>query len=485
MLVRRFLAWVDTAPAEARASAIAALARAYIAGDMEPEERGEAEKALTLMLDDPEPAVRRAMAVTLASSPEAPRHVASGLAADADGSVAAPVLAESPLLGEAELIERVATGDAAAQEAIASRARIAAPLAAAIAEVAEPSALARLAGNPGASILDFSLTRMAERAGGDPCVRAALEARGDLPVAAKHLLALQDAAGLGRDEVERATIDLARQSPATELRDFARHLRRSGQLTASLLLRGLIVGETRLFAHALAELSGQDARRVAGLMAEPGAEGFAALYAAAGLPESLRPAILASLSARRELDPDGLLDDPGIVRAIVARAAAEAADEDLLGLLHRLDADAARAEARLAAQALRDQQASAAQALLPPTSANEDEPLPASETAAEAAADDLPEADAATMPALEPEPLVAAEEAPARTGDSLYAALVERILAGRSWVAPSATSAVALDGEVLPAQAGGSGGDTPTPIWGPPFAGAEDEDAERKETLAA
>ena len=42
MIVRRYLTWMQSAPAEARAAATGALARAYLFSDMGLVERGEA-----------------------------------------------------------------------------------------------------------------------------------------------------------------------------------------------------------------------------------------------------------------------------------------------------------------------------------------------------------------------------------------------------------------------------------------------------------
>jgi uncharacterized protein (DUF2336 family) len=62
MIVQRFLAWVQTAPVGARAEATSALARAYLYSDLTDRDRADAEAALTSMLDDPSPLVRRALA---------------------------------------------------------------------------------------------------------------------------------------------------------------------------------------------------------------------------------------------------------------------------------------------------------------------------------------------------------------------------------------------------------------------------------------
>jgi len=66
MIVRQFLHWVRTATPGHRAEATAALARAYLYSDLSPDDRAVAEGAMIMLLDDPSPMVRRALAEALA-----------------------------------------------------------------------------------------------------------------------------------------------------------------------------------------------------------------------------------------------------------------------------------------------------------------------------------------------------------------------------------------------------------------------------------
>ena len=82
MIVRQFLHWLRTAPAGERAEATSALARAYLYSDLGPDDLAAAEGAMTMLLDDPSPLVRRALADTLASSQKAPPSIVFALASD-------------------------------------------------------------------------------------------------------------------------------------------------------------------------------------------------------------------------------------------------------------------------------------------------------------------------------------------------------------------------------------------------------------------
>ncbi len=111
MIVRDFLQWVRTAPASERAEATSALARAYLYSDLSPDDLAAAEGAMLMLLDDPSPLVRRALADALAASPSAPPAIVVALAAD-QPQIAAPVYALSPLFVDADLVDAAATGRA-------------------------------------------------------------------------------------------------------------------------------------------------------------------------------------------------------------------------------------------------------------------------------------------------------------------------------------------------------------------------------------
>src|SRR5579862_9003644 len=155
MIVRDFLQWIRTAPASERAEATSALARAYLYSDLSVDDLGAAEGAMLMLLDDPSPLVRRALADALAASPNAPPAIVVALAAD-QPQIAAPVYALSPLFVDADLVDAVATAGAVVQEAIASRAALPCSVAAAIAEIGTAEACLLLVENPTAEIVAIS-----------------------------------------------------------------------------------------------------------------------------------------------------------------------------------------------------------------------------------------------------------------------------------------------------------------------------------------
>src|SRR3569833_186968 len=121
MIVREFLQWLRTAPSGERAAATSALARAYLYSDLSADDHAAAEGAMIMLLDDPSPLVRRALAEVFAGCAEAPPIVVHALAND-QPDVAEPILKNSPHLLDADLVEAVAAGEPDRQIAIASRA---------------------------------------------------------------------------------------------------------------------------------------------------------------------------------------------------------------------------------------------------------------------------------------------------------------------------------------------------------------------------
>ena len=95
-----------------------------------------------MLLDDPSPLVRQAMAEVFARSAEAPAAIVQALSLD-QPSVALPVLEHSPLLIDADLVDIVATGNCEMQCAIARRINLPASVCAAIAEVGTRGGSAR------------------------------------------------------------------------------------------------------------------------------------------------------------------------------------------------------------------------------------------------------------------------------------------------------------------------------------------------------
>ena len=369
MIVRHFIQWVRTASANERAGATRALVRAYLFSDMPSEDRQAAEDALLMMLDDPSPMVREAMAQTLARSAHAPAAVVEALSRD-QSAVALPILEFSPLLIDADLVDIVATGTAAIQCAVARRVGLAAAVGAAIAEVGCVQAVCALIENPSAYVVPFSWERIVERLGHDARVREALLALEGLPatlrielaaklanaltqlVVGKNWLSAGRASTIVEEALERTTVNAAISVAPSEMSALVCHLRRSGLLTSGLVLRALLSGNLDLVAQALAELTDVPLRRIATLLHNSGA-GLEALLAQAGMPASVYPAFLAASQAGDELAAMSSVGGRARLRRRTCERVLAACQDDqeadgaLLVLLRRMTTESRREEARL------------------------------------------------------------------------------------------------------------------------------------------
>lgn len=318
MVVSHFLKWISTARVSERAAAANALARAYVNSTLPFEDRCAAEAALTLLLDDSSAKVRQALAEALSMSHHAPIQIIAALASD-QPEVASLVLARSPLLTDADLIDRVATGQRATQEIIAARPAVSMPVAAAIAEIGEVEACLELLGNSGADIASLSFRRMAERFGEVASIREALIADERLPADCRHMLlvkigealrksplvlALMGAARaerITRDACIKASLTLIDGTRADEHAALVEHLRLRGDLTTGFLIRTIAHGKIDFFGTTLLVLTRQSEQRIRSLLASGTDVALQALFRRAGLTDTTHVVILRALKIWREV----------------------------------------------------------------------------------------------------------------------------------------------------------------------------------------
>jgi uncharacterized protein (DUF2336 family) len=229
---------------------------------------------------------------------------------------------------------------------------------------------------------------MVERFGFDGEMREALLSRPNLPVAlradlvaatadslaafvtGRNWMSLERANRITREACEQAHVIIA----ATETFGTERlvaHLRASGQLTASLLLRALLSGNVGLFEAALAELSELPLARVRGLTRDWRSAGFAALYRKAGLSAALLPAFRAAVEALALVETSeesgASLSRLRVERVLTACKAENSGELDrLLAVLRRFEVEATREAARDFSAAVPQEGAESMQPLMLP-----------------------------------------------------------------------------------------------------------------------
>ena len=374
MIVKSFLKWSETANTGERRKATSALTRAYAQGHMDQSVRQAAEAALALLLEDPSPKVRLALAEGLALVDHAPRGVILALAGD-QIEVAGRVIALSPVLADNDLIDIVASGRSCLQQFVAVRRPLSVSVAAALAEVGEAQAVADMLDNPYVSLARVSLRRICERFGDDPDIRGRLFDRPDLPCDARQGLVERLGAALAGSDLVRsaiggsrgrkvaeeacmsATLRLAESVIGDEIPALVEHLRISGRLTPAFLIHALCTGNVDFFAGAVVSLSGMSDGRVRGILVDGREAAMRALYRSIGLGADLAPVfVTATLIWRAASRNQASIDTGRVTTELLQRHAGDAARHasvsDLLRLVESLHLNWSRQVSRDYAHAL-------------------------------------------------------------------------------------------------------------------------------------
>ena len=342
-----------------RASAAHKLCRSIEKAALTDEEREAAQDILRVLAADAAELVRRALAVTLRSSPLLPRDAALKLSRDVE-TVALPIVNFSPVFTDDDLAEIVRKGSIAKQSAVAGREKLSPIVTDVIAEVGAEEAVKIACANDNAAFSEQSLNRVVDRFPASEGVTKALAFREVLPVSVserlvklvsdqvrehlvqRHALKPETAIELAAAARERATVDLVEQAAVTaDMAQFVAHLARNRRLTPSLLLRALGRGQMAFFEYAVAELAGVAHQRTWLMIHDAGPLGLRAIYDRAGLPARLFAAFRAGVDAYRSLQFDGghrdreRFQERMIQRFLTAQP--YAAKDDLNYLLEKLD----------------------------------------------------------------------------------------------------------------------------------------------------
>lgn len=302
-----------------RAEVAVKVASQYENVELTDRQRELAQDILGFMVHDAAVLVRESLSKSLSALPGAPRDIVRILARDID-EVAAPILEESPVLTDADLIDIIVKGSAAKQVAIAGRATVSAPVSEALVNTDNRRAVVRLVGNDGAEIADDTMSKVVDRYGDDESIAAPLVRRGDLPVTMierlvtmvsdrlrtylieQHDISEEVAARLIDESRERATVNLVDSNArADDMPHLVRQLAGNGRLTPSLILRAACLGEMLFVEAAMAYLTGLPEQKVWRLVHDEGPLGFRAIYSRAGLPEVFYPAFRVALDIYHEL----------------------------------------------------------------------------------------------------------------------------------------------------------------------------------------
>jgi uncharacterized protein (DUF2336 family) len=308
---------------EERAAATAKICQRIDRIELSPEDRESAQQILEMLASDTAILVRQALAVTLRNSPKLPREIALRLAKDVD-LVAVPVLKNSPMLTEEDLVELVLAGSESKQVAIAERATLSEGLTEVIALYGSKAAVETAAANDGAAFSDDAYAGVLKRFEHDNGVKGALISRSTLPLHVtekliamvtgelfdrlvnKHELPPQLAIEIASGTRERSTLDLVEQAGlSSDPPRFVQQLHLNGRLTPSLIMRSLCLGHMNFVEHALAELAGVPHSKAWLMVHDAGTLGMKTIFERAGLPSGMFTAFRLAVDIFHKTDMDG------------------------------------------------------------------------------------------------------------------------------------------------------------------------------------
>jgi len=288
--------------------------------ELSDHEREVVKQILWFIARDTAAMVRRALAVTLKNSPNLPREIALKLIRDVD-SIAVPILANSPVLGDEDLIEVLKSKAAAKMMAVSKRAYVGGDLVKAIIRYGDSRVVASVAANDGADIGAELGTKMLEIYRDDDLIQESFMARRELPplvieklltlVSAEaarrlyenHEIPLDIAVDLANRSRERASVDFIAQSwISRDLKSLIVRLDAEDRLTNSLIVRAACCGQMRFCEQALAQKSGVRLNKAALMVHDSGPFGLKALCAQAGLSGRDAAILRACVTIYRDLE---------------------------------------------------------------------------------------------------------------------------------------------------------------------------------------
>ncbi|HTI81237.1 MAG TPA: DUF2336 domain-containing protein [Acetobacteraceae bacterium] len=275
-----------------------------------------------IMARDVEATVRRALSENLRRARHLPHDVALRLANDVE-SVALPILSDSPVLTDADLVAIIRQGPSRKQEAVANRDEISEQVSDALVTAGSEAAVATLMANASAQIAEEALGAAINRFADSERVKASMVHRANLPVTIAerlvvmvsdqlqsylvrhHVLPVSLATDLVLQSRERATLHFSLGSSEQELERLVRQMHRNQRLTPLLVLRALCVGDLPFFEMAMAVMANIPVRNARILIHDAGPNGLASLYEKSGMPRRLLSAVRVAVDVVHGTEFDG------------------------------------------------------------------------------------------------------------------------------------------------------------------------------------
>ncbi len=297
---------------------------------------------LRRVLKEIEVSVRRRIAAEFASRPDVPRDLLTFLAND-EIDVAYPVLSQSPVLRDADLIEVIRNRTLEHQLAVAVRAGVSEAVADELVGTNNETVITELLKNPDARISRATLAYLVEQSRRVGGYREPILSRKELPEDLARRLVLWVSAALRKVIVDRFQLDPGEvdalleeaalsddgdDSPATHepaaVERLAEELSAAGRNDADLMISALQNGEVSLFLTLFARASGMREILVRRMLFEPGGEGLAIACKALDLAREDFSVIFLFSRKARPVPPSVLRDEHHAVMDLYDRMPREA-----------------------------------------------------------------------------------------------------------------------------------------------------------------
>jgi len=271
---------------------------------------------------DVELVVRRSVAQNLRRSKHLPHDVALRLADDVE-AVALPILADSLVLTDDDLVAVLQHSSAVKQKAIAGRPNLSEKVSDVIITTANEDAVVTLMSNESATINEHSMNHAVDRFAASDLVKESMVKRTTLPLTIaerlavivseklqEHLIAHHELSPTVAAEIlvqsrERAVIQLNQNSGLDEMERLVEQMHANKRLTPSLILRALCVGNLPFFEFAMAALADIPVTNARILIHEPGGAALKALCEKNGISQSFADTIRIALDVMEQLKLDG------------------------------------------------------------------------------------------------------------------------------------------------------------------------------------
>ena len=332
--VRQLLALAHNKSVESRRTLLNNISDLFLAKDGRLSERERVLMAgiVSQLIHDVEMSVRRELAERLANEPNAPRELVVTLANDAI-EIAHPILHQSGILNDTDLIDIVKHRTQEHRLAVATRTQLSPEVSQALVDTGDKDVVEALINNHDAEISRHAMDYLVAESQQVDRFQQPLLRRPDLPLQLAHRMFWWVSAALREHIIKNfkadpATIDAllhettnkvkkradSDRSTYTEADIIVAEVANKGQLDDRFLLQCLRRGRIAAFTAALARLADIDVPLARHIVFDPGGEGLAVLCKACGIDRSVFSSIFL---LTREARDGSRTTDPAQLNAMV------------------------------------------------------------------------------------------------------------------------------------------------------------------------